>query len=333
MADIKIANPMAIGTAATTDADKLALALKVFSGETLTAFTRNAVTNGRTITRDITSGKSAQFPAFGRTKAHYLKSGKNLDDLRENILNGERTILIDGLLTADTLIFDMDEFIAHYDFRSPYSAQLGEALAIAYDASILAEIAKEALNTTANVAGLGTGGVVTRTLTAGNTAGINNATGAAIYSILLEIKSKMTKNYVPQSDRYAYLDPDFHSAIVSSLEYLNRDYGATGTIQEGNVVRLAGFDLIECPHLTLGGDDNANTIQGSGHVFPATYAAKTPIIACHKTAAGVVRLKSLNFEQARRAELQADQLIAKMAVGVGGLRPECSFMGVVNNPA
>lgn len=57
MADIKIATPMAIGTKATTDADKLALALKVFSGETLTAFARAAVTNGKFIKRTIQSGE------------------------------------------------------------------------------------------------------------------------------------------------------------------------------------------------------------------------------------------------------------------------------------
>ena len=33
MANVTIANPMAINGQATTDADKLALALKVFSGE------------------------------------------------------------------------------------------------------------------------------------------------------------------------------------------------------------------------------------------------------------------------------------------------------------
>lgn len=57
MADITIAHPMAIGTATSTDAEKLALALKIFSGETLTAFARTSVTNGRFNTRTISSGE------------------------------------------------------------------------------------------------------------------------------------------------------------------------------------------------------------------------------------------------------------------------------------
>lgn len=330
MANVTIANPMSINGQATTDADKLALALKVFSGETLTAFQRTSVTSGRVMERTIASGKSAQFPVFGRTKAHYLKAGQNLDDLRENIKQNERVIKLDGLLTADTLIFDLDEFIAHYDFRSPYAAELGNALAISHDASVLAELAKEALNTQENVEGNGKGGVITTKLDAG-IVGINKQTGLAIYQTLLEAKAKMSKNYVPATERYAYLDPEYHSALASAVEFLNRDYGASGTILEGNVIRLAGFDILECPHIVRGGDDNANVIQGEGHVFPTEYADKHPIIICHKTAAGVLRLKNLSMETGRRIEFQADQMIAKMAVGMGGLRPEAAFLGVIEN--
>lgn len=330
MANVTIANPMSINGQATTDADKLALALKVFSGETLTAFQRTSVTSGRVMERTIASGKSAQFPVFGRTKAHYLKAGQNLDDLRENIKQNERVIKLDGLLTADTLIFDLDEFIAHYDFRSPYAAELGNALAISHDASVLAELAKEALNTQENVEGNGKGGVITTKLDAG-VVGINKQTGLAIYQTLLEAKAKMSKNYVPATERYAYLDPEYHSALASAVEFLNRDYGASGTILEGNVIRLAGFDILECPHIVRGGDDNANVIQGEGHVFPTQYADKHPIIICHKTAAGVLRLKNLSMETGRRIEFQADQMIAKMAVGMGGLRPEAAFLGVIEN--
>lgn len=330
MANVTIANPMSINGQATTDADKLALALKVFSGETLTAFQRTSVTTGRVMERTIASGKSAQFPVFGRTKAHYLKSGQNLDDLRENIQQNERVIKLDGLLTADCLIFDLDEFIAHYDFRSPYAAELGNALAISHDASVLAELAKEALNTKENVAGNGKGGVITTKLDSG-VVGINKQTGLAIYQILLQAKAAMSKNYVPATERYAYIDPEYHSALASAVEFLNRDYGASGTILEGNIIRLAGFDILECPHITRGGDDNAHVIQGEGHVFPKEYADKHPIIICHKTAAGVLRLKNLSMESGRRIEYQADQMIAKMAVGMGGLRPEAAFLGVVAN--
>lgn len=330
MADITISHPMAVGTATSTDAEKLALALKVFSGETLTAFARSSVTNGRFNTRTISSGKSAQFPAFGRTKAYYLKAGQNLDDKRENIQNGERTIVIDGLLTSDCMIFDLDDFIAHYDFRSPYAYQLGEALAISMDASVLAEVAKEALNTSENVTGLGVGGVVTKTLTSG-TMGINKETGEAVRQLLLEIKAKMSMNHVPTGDRYAFVTPTIHEALASNLDYLNARYGAKATLSDSDVIEMSGFQIIECPHLTDGGDDASNTIQGDGHVFPSAYKDKNPILVCHKSSVGILKLKDISFEQARRANYQADQLIAKMAIGIGGLRPESTFMGIIES--
>ena len=332
MSSVTIANPMAANGQAGTDAEKLALALKVFAGETLTAFERVSVTNGRALERTISSGKSAQFPAFGRTVAHYLKPGESLDDKRENIQQSERVIHIDGLLTADVLIADIDEFIAHYDFRSPYAAELGKALAISHDASVLAEIAKEALNPNENVAGLGKGGVIT--VQADNTVvGINKQTGLAVYQILLEAKTRMANNYVPANDRYAYIDPEIHSALASALDFLNRDYGASGTILEGNVIRLAGFDIMECPHIVRGGDDAAGVMQGEGHEFPAAYVDKKPIVICHKSAVGVLKLKNLAMEKARRPEYQADQIIAKMAEGMGGVRPEGAFLGVITAKA
>ena len=127
MADVRIANPLAIGDANTTDAEKIALAKEVFSGEVLKAFEQKTVTKGRVVERSITSGKSADFPCFGRTSAHYLKAGQNLDDLRQNIKQGIRKIDIDGLLTADFLVFDLDEFMSHFDFRSPYAEECGNA--------------------------------------------------------------------------------------------------------------------------------------------------------------------------------------------------------------
>lgn len=331
MANVTIAHPGAIGNSITNFDQQYAMALKVFAGETLTAFQRTSVTNGRTNERTIQYGKSAQFPAFGRATAKYLKAGANLDDQRENIKNGERTIVIDGLLTSDCLIFDLDSFILHYDFRSPYAAELGNALAIAHDASVLAEIAKEATNATPNVEGLGTGGVITKKLGTGETGGINTATGKAIYDILLEGKTKMANNYVPTQDRYAYMLPEYHSALASALDFLNRNYGANGSILEGNVIRLAGFDIFECPHLTQGGADATNASQGDGHAFPSAYKSKKPILMCHKSSVGVVRLKGLSMESGRRINYQSDQIVATMSEGIGGLRPEATFMGIIDD--
>lgn len=332
MADIIVAAPGQAGGAGS----RIALFLTKFAGEVIAALERSTVAMDKFMVRTIENGKSASFPVMGRTTAAYLKPGGNLDDLRQNIIHAEKLIVIDGLLTADCLIIDIDDAMVHYDIRGEYSRQLGEALAVAADGAILAEIAKLVVADAENIAGLGKGDLTSRTLVSGQTVGINEPTGLAIVDVLLDIGTKMSVNRVPKTERYAFVTPAYHAAIVRSLVAINRDYGGLGNIADGNVLRVAGFDVIECPHLTDGGASTTNILQGAGHVFPSAYApaGTTPIgiIAAHRSAVGTVKLMDLALEHARRPELQADQVIAKYAMGHGGLRPEAAFVGRVVNP-
>ena len=324
MADVIVAQPGLLQGGS----DTLAGYLKIFAGETITAFARASVTEGRHMERTIEHGKSAQFPVFGRAKAAYLKPGKSLDDIRENIPGNERVIHIDGLLTTSQLITDIDDAMSHVDVRGEYARQMGEALAIAKDAAVLAEAAKLVVEDTENITGLGKGKVITKTV-ASEDIGITEAYGKAIVSMLLEAKAALSKNKVPQTDRYCFITPEGHASLVASLVAINRDFGAVATITEGNVLRVAGFDVIECPHLTEGGVDAANVLQGAGHIFPAAHKNDTVCVIMHRTAVGTVKLKDLALEQARRAEYQADMLVAKYAMGHDGLRPEAAFLGKV----
>lgn len=303
--------------------DQLALFLKVFSGEVLTAFTRASKVMNNHMIKTIDSGKSTSFPVMGRGKAHYLPAGSNLDDLREAIPHNEVVINIDGLLTSDVLITDIFEAMNHYDVRGEYANQLGEALAIAADGAIVAEIAKLVKANTENITGLGKGIVVEKTITGG--AGINYETGKAVIDGLLEMKAKWTTQYVPEEERFAYITPEVESAIITSKDAINRDYGAVASIVDGNIDKLCGFKIIAVPHLKAGGADKTGMLGTApeGHEFPTDYAGALAVCA-HRTAVATVKIKDLQLEHARRPELQADMIIAKNAVGHGGLRPEAS---------
>lgn len=303
--------------------DQLALFLKVFSGEVLTAFTRASKVMNNHMIKTIDSGKSTSFPVMGRGKAHYLPAGSNLDDLREAIPHNEVVINIDGLLTSDVLITDIFEAMNHYDVRGEYAKQLGEALAIAADGATVAEIAKLVKADTENITGLGKGVVVEKTITGG--AGINYETGKAVIDGLLEMKAKWTTQYVPEEERFAYITPEVESAIITSKDAINRDYGAVASIVDGNIDKLCGFKIIAVPHLKAGGADKTGMLGTApeGHEFPTDYAGALAVCA-HRTAVATVKLKDLQLEHARRPELQADMIIAKNAVGHGGLRPEAS---------
>lgn len=313
--------------------DKLALFLKVFGGEVLTAFARTSVTTSRHMVRSISSGKSAQFPVLGRTQAAYLSPGENLDDIRKDIKHTEKTITIDGLLTADVLIYDIEDAMNHYDVRSEYTSQLGESLAMAADGAVLAEIAglcNLASTYNENIEGLGTATVIATTQDK-VTLTDQVALGKEIIAALTKARAALTKNYVPAADRVFYCDPDSYSAILAALMPNAANYAALIDPEKGSIRNVMGFEVVEVPHLTAGGagTSRADTTDQK-HAFPASHdtnkVATDNVIGLfmHRSAVGTVKLRDLALERARRANFQADQIIAKYAMGHGGLRPEAA---------
>lgn len=310
--------------------DALAGFLKVFSGEVISAFERSTLAVNNHLMRTISSGKSASFPVMGRAKAAYLGAGKSLDEIREAIPHNEKIIGIDGLLTSDQMVTDIYEAMSHFDVRNEYSKQMGEALAVSADGAILAEIAKLAVEQKENITGLGKGVILDKKLNASDM-GITEAEGKMIVQMLLELKAKFSNQYVPATERYVYMKPDGVAALVASWNAINRDFGAVGTLTDGNITKIAGFNIIEVPHLTDGGADGANVLSsGTAHTFPSAYKSKCVFVAAHHTAVGTVKLKDLAVETGRRIEYQATQLVAKYSMGHGGLRPEATAIGCIS---
>lgn len=305
--------------------DRGAFFMKVFSGEVLTAFARNTVMMSRHQVRTIDHGKSASFAVMGRTRAKYLAPGNSLDDQRKKFEHTEKVIAIDGLLTADCLITDIDDAMNHYDVRVEYSRQLGEALAQSADCAIINELANMAAKDATvpeNIPDNGTGADKVK----GTGKSFEFATGLAISQSadygnkiiegLLAARAAFTKNYVPMGDRYCLLTPEGYSALIKALMPDSANYQALFDPNSGKLQTICGFEVIEVPHLLNEGVDGKHTLN-------AKYTdAGLQGIVFHRSAVGTVKLKDLAMERARRAEYQADQIIAKYAMGHGGLRPE-----------
>lgn len=306
--------------------DRDALFMKVFSGEVLTAFARNTVMMSRHQVRTIDHGKSASFAVMGRTRAKYLAPGDSLDDQRKKMEHNERVIAIDGLLTADCLITDIDDAMNHYDVRVEYSRQLGEALAMAADCAVINELANEAANDATFKDGnipdngegadkvLGTGKAFN--FVTGLDISQDATYGNKILEGLLTARAQMTKNYVPMGDRYCLLTPEGYSAVMKALMPDSANYHALFDPNTGKLQTICGFEVIEVPHLLNDGVDGKHALNTK------VKTAGLQGIVFHRSAVGTVKLKDLAMERARRAEYQADQIIAKYAMGHGGLRPE-----------
>lgn len=305
--------------------DRGALFMKVFSGEVLTAFARNTVMMSRHQVRTIDHGKSASFAVMGRTRAKYLAPGNSLDDQRKKFEHSEKVIAIDGLLTADCLITDIDDAMNHYDVRVEYSRQLGEALAQSADCAIINELAnmaaKGATEAEENipdngadadkVQGTGKAFMFETGIDISQSADYGNK----IIEGLLAARAAFTKNYVPMGDRYCLLTPEGYSALIKALMPDSANYQALFDPNSGKLQTICGFEVIEVPHLLNDGVDGK-------HKLNTKLTGKLQGIVFHRSAVGTVKLKDLAMERARRAEYQADQIIAKYAMGHGGLRPE-----------
>lgn len=313
LADTGISNP----GQKLSSGDRDALFMKVFSGEVLTAFARNTVMMSRHQVRTIDHGKSASFAVMGRTRAKYLAPGNSLDDQRKKFEHSEKIIAIDGLLTADCLITDIDDAMNHYDVRVEYSRQLGEALAQSADCAIINELANMAAKDATveeNIPDNGTG--VEKVQGTGKAFEFETGLelsqsadyGNKIIEGLLAARAAFTKNYVPMGDRYCLLTPEGYSALIKALMPDSANYQALFDPNSGKLQTICGFEVIEVPHLLNDGVDGKHTLNKK------LTTAKLQGIVFHRSAVGTVKLKDLAMERARRAEYQADQIIAKYAI-------------------
>ena len=122
--------------------NKRELFLKQFSGEVLTSFEEKNIAMPLHRVRTISKGKSAQFPSIGVIDAAYHTAGQTI--LGDSVAHSEITVTVeDNLVTA---AFDpkIDEAMNHYEVRSTYSKEMGNALANAADKNIFSTILKAA---------------------------------------------------------------------------------------------------------------------------------------------------------------------------------------------
>jgi len=115
--------------------DANALFLKVFSGEVLSTFQKENQMLGMTNVRTISNGKSASFPVTGTVSSSYHTAGAEITG--QAVKHNEKVISIDDMLLADTFVAEIEELKSHYDVRSIYSKEMGQALANTVDKHLL----------------------------------------------------------------------------------------------------------------------------------------------------------------------------------------------------
>jgi hypothetical protein len=306
------ANPSRVGQAGLTGATD-ALFLKVFSGEVMSTFNAQTVMKEKCRIRSIQNGKSAQFPAIGKTVAEYHTPGAEI--LGNNVEHDEKVITIDDLLISNTFISNIDEAKNHYDVRAEYSKQMGQALAQTYDRNLLSMAIKAARDPSGLGAGVaGQGSAASESIGA-------TPTTAQIVSAIYDAAATLDTRNVPEAERFVIVSPAVYYALVQDDKLINRDFGANGSYSDGSVLNVAGMTIIKSNNLAVD-----HTTASAYPDFSSKYAVAatdTKALVIQRQALGTVQLMDMATEMEYDIRRQGTLAVSKMAVGHGVLRPEC----------
>ena len=292
--------------------DASALFLKVFSGEVMSSFNANTVMSDKTRVRNITSGKSAQFAAIGRIGAEYHVPGKEI--LGDTVEHGEKVVTIDDLLISHSFIANIDEAKNHYEVRSEYSKQMGQALAQTYDRSLISLAVKTARAGDA-------GAVADQGAAVSTNLGSTTPTVQTIVDAIYGEAAAMDALYLPKEDRFVIVSPATYWGLVQNDKLINRDFGQNGSYAEGSVMKVAGMTIV--PSANLGVDHTANTAQYPDfNTKYITDTSDTSALILQRTALATVKLMELSSESEYDIRRQGTLMVSKMACGHGAVRPE-----------
>ena len=311
-----------LGLVDNTGTDFDALFLKVFSGEVLTAFTRNNIFNEQLHSvRTITSGKSAQFPVLGTATASFHTPG-NLLTGGNQIRHGERVISIDDLLIADVFVSRLEELKNHYDIRASYADELGKALAKTYDSNVAKMIA-QASRASSTLTGIAGG--LTLTLASGNRAS-SDVTGDEIAAAIYDIAQAFDERDIPPTDRFCVLPPaEYYKLAESATRTVDVDFnpGGNGSFASGKIQQVAGIPIMMSNNVP---QSNRSAASGENNAYNGD-DSKTIGLVFHKSAVGTVKLMDMTTEITGNdysTMYQGTLMVAKYALGHGILRPECA---------
>jgi hypothetical protein len=301
------ATPNRLGQVQNTGDDK-ALFLEQYGGEVLASFQDEYKLAGKVTERNISHGKSAQFPAIGTIGSEYHVPGTEITGL--NVQHNEVIVNLDPMLISHVFIPNIDEAMNHYDVRSEYTKQQGLELAKQRQLNELRCAIQAARQTSGLVEGQDGGAVIV------DAAMLTDATKFA--GAVLQARQLFDEKNIPDEDCVAVVKPALWYALTQIKDLVNRDFNpeVNGSLSQATIYSIARIPLLKTNHLPTA-DDTANTkIQAR---YRADYS-KTAGVVFHKSAVGTLKLLDLAVEDAYDVRRQGTLMLSKFALGHGWLR-------------
>ena len=310
------ANPARLGLK-NGGTDDRELFLKVATGEVAAAYNSNCLMKDWVRSRNITSGKSAQFLATGRSSARYHTPGALITGA--NFALDEKVLTIDGMLIADHFVANIDEAMAHYDVSSEITTQMGQALGQTYDRNMFSLAVKAARDPS----GLGKGNVDQADAVSVNI-GATPTSDDIINAVLDGAQSFAEKN-IPDNDRVLVLSPKYYYKLVRNDKLLNAFFnpGGNGSFSGAVLKDAGGFPVVMSNNLAL---DHTNSVTQQKYPdYNSKYAvdaSATVGLLLHKSALATIKLLDIQSEMDYQIERQGTLWVSKMLLGNGVIRPE-----------
>ena len=312
--------------------DARSLFLKQFAGEVLTSFEEKNIAMPLHRTRTISNGKSAQFPSVGTASAAYQKAGETI--LGDSVNHSEVTVTVDDLLVSSVFVPKIDEAMNHYDVRSIYSSEMGNALANAADKNIFATI-QQASETAAGGDQAGywangdfASGAAGKIALDGADTG-TDVSGQEIVNGIIKSLETFDAHDVT-GEKYCVLNPAMYYALMGTdTTAMNRDFGGNGSVAGGNVPTVGGVKIYMSNHLPASTTTDTPTpiAAADGGSDRAAYNASSAVkgLIFTKDAAATVKLLDLGVESEYQIERQGTLMVAKYAMGHNVLRGKAAI--------
>lgn len=290
-----------------------ALFLKVFGEMVMEAWEQTGIYQNFVTTRTIPYGKQATFPIIGRKRdAQYHTPGELVTG--GNLNSGEVVINVDGVLYDSLFVAEIDELMNHYEVQGPYARQLGESIALKFDAYASQLTALAARDTTPEVTGLPVGLVLNNP---------NVVTDAdTLVRFAFRTARHIADNDIGGGTPRITLRPAQYFLLVQNTKVLYKEYGGSADISKGTVTELAGMEIVQAK-----GNRIANTDLSADTTIPAQYRGNftnTVALASNPMAVGCLRVRGFKMTMDNQNDRFGTLMIASQVQGMGVLRQECA---------
>ena len=276
----------------------------------------------------VNTQKSAQFPSIGGKVANYHTPGTMITGTPGNL--AETLITIDDFLESSSSIAEIDQAMAHFDYRQPFSTEDGRAIARAYDDNVARVGLQAAMNLTSRFDGTGD---IYEAKTVGfiDDRANTDTSAAALKASLLAIGVNFDEKDIPEADRNYFIRPAQHALLAADPETISADYGSAGDIKNTSALRqLLGFNLVKTNRLP--GTNVTGTYNNKYNVDARNVVG----LAMLPGAVGTLKVRDLSVGMTGedyKVTHNATLVSSKLLVGHGELRPELAGVTRTGAPA